>query len=73
MNKSWSLLIIFGIIFLVVAVGWEIYSISTGARSNIDTTLVEYNKDTLFSKKFENHLLTDPSFSVTVPTSFPVN
>jgi hypothetical protein len=62
MNKSWSILIIFGIIFLIVAVGWEILQVSSGVRSTIDTTVVEYTKDKLISKKLEDHLTSDPNF-----------
>ena len=62
MNKSWITLIILGILFLAAAIGWEAYQNFSGARSNIDTTLIEYQRDTLFSPKLEKHLTTDPRY-----------
>lgn len=51
-----------GIVFLVAAVGWEAYQNFSGARSNIDTTLIEYQRTTLFSPKLEKHLTSDPRY-----------
>ncbi len=62
MNKSWILLIITGVLFLAGAIAWEAYQNFSGARSNIDTTLVEYQRETLFSKKLEDHITSDPRY-----------
>lgn len=62
MNKSWIILIILGILFLSAVIGWEAYQNFSGARSNIDTTLVEYQRESLISPKLENHIKLDPNY-----------
>jgi len=62
MNKSWLLLIVMGIFFLVAAIGWEAYQNISGSRSNIDVTLVEYQRESLFSNTLEKHLTSDPRY-----------
>ncbi len=62
MNKTWILLIVLGVVFLVVAVGWEVYQSVSGNRSTINTEIVEYSRNTLLSPKLENFLNTDPDF-----------
>lgn len=62
MNKSWLTLIIMGMIFLAAVIGWEAYQNFSGARSNIDLTIVEYQRDSLFSPRLEKHLTSDPRY-----------
>jgi len=62
MNKSWISLIIIGILFLAGAIAWEAYQNFSGARSNIDTTLIEYQRETLFSKNLEKHMTSDTRY-----------
>ncbi len=62
MNRSWIILIITGVLFLAGAVAWEAYQNFSGARSNIDTTLIEYQRSTLFSKNLEKHITSDTRY-----------
>jgi hypothetical protein len=62
MNKSWILLIIMGLVFLAAAIGWEAYQNFSGARSNIDISVIEYQRETLLSPRLEKHLTTDPAY-----------
>lgn len=62
MNKSWLTLIILGVLFLVAAIAWEAYQNFSGARSNIDITLIDYQRDTLFTPTLEKHLSSDPRY-----------
>ncbi len=62
MNRSWLTLMIMGIVFLIAAVAWEAYQNFSGARSNIDISIVEYQRDSLFSPRLEQHLSSDPKF-----------
>ena len=65
MNKTWLNLIVLGVIFLVLAIGWEIYQDSAGYRSKIDTTLTEYSQSNLINPSLEKHILSDPNFNST--------
>lgn len=62
MNKSWLTLIIMGLVFLAAVIGWEAYQNFSGSRSNIDLTIVEYQRDSLFSPRLEKHLTSDPRY-----------
>ena len=62
MNKSWLLLIVIGVIFLGAAIAWEYYQNVSGSRSNIDVSIIEYQRGTLFSPTLEKHLTTDPNY-----------
>lgn len=62
MNKSWLTLMGIGMIVLVVAVGWELYQNVSGNRSNISVTVVDFQRNTLFSPVVEKHLSNDPNF-----------
>lgn len=75
MNKSWLALIIIGVLFLLGVIGWEAYQNLSGARSNINIALIEYQRETLFSPGLEAHLNSDTKFiereSSTEETTFP--
>ena len=62
MNKSWLTLIIVGLIVLFVAFGWEIYQTTSGNRSNITISVVDFQRKTLFSGALEKHIISDPVF-----------
>jgi hypothetical protein len=62
MNKSWLLLIVAGLGFLFAVIGWEAYQNFSGARSNIDLSLIEYQRDSLFNPTLEKHLSSDSRY-----------
>lgn len=62
MNKSWLILIIIGGIFLITTVGWEIFQNVSGNRSNIVITIIDYQRNTLFSPEMRNHMQSKKDF-----------
>jgi len=69
MNKTWLNLIILGIIFLMVAISWELYQDSAGYRSKIDYTVLEYPQSKLLYPKLEQHILNDQNFNAAQSSS----
>ncbi len=63
MNKLFVYLIIIGVLILLLVSGWEVYQISSGARSTGEITVIEISNDTLIPSALENHLKQDPDYS----------
>lgn len=55
-NKLFLYLIIIAIVTLVALIVWEYYQVASGARSQVDTTVVKLSRDTLFTPNVENHI-----------------
>lgn len=62
MNRTWLTLIIVGILFLGVTVFWELYQNLSGAKSNVDVTVIEYQRGTLLTPVTEKHLTSDSKY-----------
>lgn len=76
LNTAWKYLIFLGIGFLVAVIGWEIYQVSTGGRTDFNVIVVDMPKTILFPKNLEDHLNNDQLNIVeieetTVPTPTP--
>jgi hypothetical protein len=57
MNSAWKSLIAIGIISLIIVVGWEIFQISTGGRSEFSLTVNEMRSSRLFTNELEQKLI----------------
>lgn len=62
MNRTWLILIVIGTIFLIANVGWEIFQSASGNRSNVVITILDYQRDSLFSPQVKNHIEEDRDF-----------
>lgn len=71
LNSSWKLLIYVGVFFLILVIGWEIYEVSTGGRSDFSLVVVDMPKTTLFTKNLEDHLSNDSLNVTQAPVSAP--
>ena len=73
MNKTWKLLIAIGVVFLLVVIGWEIFQVVSGGRSNFDLSVIEMDRSNLFTENIEKHLTSDRNYQDFIPTSYPTN
>ncbi len=55
-NKYFMYLTVIAIITLIALIGWEYYQIVSGARSQVDTTIVKLPRNTLFTPNVENFI-----------------
>lgn len=55
-NKVFLYLIIIAVLTLVALIGWEYYQIASGARSQVDTTVIKLDRDTLFTSNVESFI-----------------
>ena len=62
MNRSWIILIIIGSVFLITTVGWEIFQNVSGNRSNVVITIIDYQRNTLFSPEMKEHMQSNKDF-----------
>lgn len=62
MNRSWLTLVVIGILFLIATVGWELVQNLSGNRSNVVITVIDYQRDTLFSNQVKNHIESDKEY-----------
>lgn len=63
MNKLFLYLLIIGLVILTLVATWEIYQVSSGAKSTGSLTVVEIPNKTLLSPVLEEHLKTDPDYA----------
>ena len=56
MNKGWKYLMYAGIVFLIAAVAWEVYSVASGDRSEFNLIVLPMPKTQLFTPAMETHL-----------------
>jgi len=63
MNKLFLYLIVIGILTLVLVALWEIFQITSGAKSTGELTVVEIPYSQLMTQPLENHLKQDPDYS----------
>ncbi|MDQ6985573.1 MAG: hypothetical protein Q9M91_02070 [Candidatus Dojkabacteria bacterium] len=55
LDRSWILLIAFGIFFFIFTVGWDIYQSVSGSNSEFSLPVVKINDDTLVTDQLIEH------------------
>lgn len=63
MNKLFMYLLVIGLVILVIVAAWEIYQVSSGAKSTGSLTVVEISNPVLIPEALEDHLKEDPDYS----------
>lgn len=56
LDGYWKILIVIGVIFLVVVIGWEYYQVQSGNRTSFQVTVNEMPRQNLLSPEIINHL-----------------
>jgi hypothetical protein len=69
LNRYWIILIIVGVIALIAVVGWDVYQITTGNRSEVNYTVIGFEEDSLLPESLETHLKESSLYGEFVPTT----
>ena len=62
MNKLFLYLLVIGLVILVVVASWEVFQVTSGAKSTGDFVVVEIPNTVLVPPLLEDHLEADPGY-----------